>query len=537
MAEITLGDLLRWDRGYIYLPPADQSDDAGRDTVITWAVTIRATPPILPAIRGGEIVIVPPRILQAIEATESIDRAELLRSLARQPISALLVDSSFAESPVEGVPLVLASGITASETESMLNRLLTERRAELYRLGSELTRALSSASMAGAGLAVLLNAASAVSGRPLLHFGANGTLLAGTMRTSQPAGLRPEAIAELAQTADTPRLAGSPEEPWLTFAFQIGGGRDARQRRHVLAVRVNVGSSHEVERLILTHVATAAEVVLGQAAHAQGSAAAGRANREALLTELLLGRLVSREAIDARARLLGLDPAEPARVALIRSRQSDLVARARGHFADERGRATAMLGEHEFAVVTTGAHRDAGDLRDLHAAFRAIRAADDSASMVIGDVVNGVAATRAALNQARVTGRLLDQGAIDGPIVETHDAATLGVFGLLLPLADGDGDSGMWRDRIGEFAAGLLEPLAEHDVRRGSELIDTLAAYLRSGGALAQAAGTLGVHRNTLSYRIGRIEDLTGRELADPRTRYLFQVALDARMLAQALAE
>jgi purine catabolism regulator len=87
------------------------------------------------------------------------------------------------------------------------------------------------------------------------------------------------------------------------------------------------------------------------------------------------------------------------------------------------------------------------------------------------------------------------------------------------------------------FASDLLEPLVAHDTKRGSDLIATLGAYLRGGGALAQAADTLGVHRNTLSYRLGRIEDLTGRDLADPRTQFLFQIALDARTLLHALAD
>jgi purine catabolism regulator len=39
-------------------------------------------------------------------------------------------------------------------------------------------------------------------------------------------------------------------------------------------------------------------------------------------------------------------------------------------------------------------------------------------------------------------------------------------------------------------------------------------------------AALLGVHRNTLTHRISRIESLLGRSLADPQTRVDLWVAL-----------
>jgi len=538
VAEITLGDLLRWDRGYVYVPPAGQPPTTGLDTVITWAVTIRATAPILPAIRGGEIVIIPPRLLEAIESSESIDRVALLRTIARQPVAALLVDPSFEESPIDDTPMILSGGIAQSETESMLNRLLTERRAELYRLGSDLSRALSTASMIGAGLDALLDAANAMCRRPLLLFGPEGELLASSMQDSNNSILPPMALVELTQNNASVRQIGPAAAPWLVQSFDVSPGRGITRQRHILAVGVSAESSHETERLVLSHVANAATVLIGQAAsHGDSSMASSRMNREAMLTELLLGRQVSREAPDARARLLGLDPAEPARVALIRMKNAGLASRSRGQISNKRGRATASLNDQEFAVVMTGQHRDAADLRDLRAAFRVLHSVDASVTMVISGVIDGVAASRSALEQARVAARLIDHKAIDGPIVHLDDVVAMGMHGLFLPLiSDGD-DARIWQARLRDFADKLIAPLAEHDVRRSSELIATLAAFLRSGGALALAAEDLGVHRNTLSYRIGRIEELTGRSLADPRTRYLLQNALDARTLLMALAE
>jgi PucR family transcriptional regulator, purine catabolism regulatory protein len=68
--------------------------------------------------------------------------------------------------------------------------------------------------------------------------------------------------------------------------------------------------------------------------------------------------------------------------------------------------------------------------------------------------------------------------------------------------------------------------LADHDVKSNSELVKTLEAYLEYGGALAEAAGAINVHRNTLLYRLGRIEAIAGVDLKDAGQRLNLHVAL-----------
>jgi hypothetical protein len=74
-------------------------------------------------------------------------------------------------------------------------------------------------------------------------------------------------------------------------------------------------------------------------------------------------------------------------------------------------------------------------------------------------------------------------------------------------------------------ARALLAPLlrGRGDVRR--EHLATLRAFLDHPG-LAEAAATLGVHRNTVAYRLRRIEELTGWSLADPELRFPLALAL-----------
>jgi DNA-binding PucR family transcriptional regulator len=61
--------------------------------------------------------------------------------------------------------------------------------------------------------------------------------------------------------------------------------------------------------------------------------------------------------------------------------------------------------------------------------------------------------------------------------------------------------------------------------------VRTLDAYLEHGGALAQAAAALSIHRNTLLYRLGRVEAITGLDLKDVKQRMNLHLALKAYQL------
>ncbi|PRX45890.1 PucR-like helix-turn-helix protein [Prauserella shujinwangii] len=60
-------------------------------------------------------------------------------------------------------------------------------------------------------------------------------------------------------------------------------------------------------------------------------------------------------------------------------------------------------------------------------------------------------------------------------------------------------------------------------------MFETLEATLDSGGSPTHAAQRLYCHRNTVIYRLQRIESATGRRVADPRDRLLLTLGLLAR--------
>ena len=76
------------------------------------------------------------------------------------------------------------------------------------------------------------------------------------------------------------------------------------------------------------------------------------------------------------------------------------------------------------------------------------------------------------------------------------------------------------------FTERLLGPLAEYDARHNAELLPTLRSFLACDGSWSACASRMYVHVNTVRYRIGRIEALTGRDLSALADRVDFFLAL-----------
>jgi DNA-binding PucR family transcriptional regulator len=81
-----------------------------------------------------------------------------------------------------------------------------------------------------------------------------------------------------------------------------------------------------------------------------------------------------------------------------------------------------------------------------------------------------------------------------------------------------------------EIAGRLVEQslgrLLDLPADEGDVLLDTLTAFLAADGSPTRAADQLYCHRNTVMHRLRRIEQLTGRPVADPRCRLEWQLAL-----------
>ncbi|GII54117.1 transcriptional regulator [Planotetraspora thailandica] len=77
----------------------------------------------------------------------------------------------------------------------------------------------------------------------------------------------------------------------------------------------------------------------------------------------------------------------------------------------------------------------------------------------------------------------------------------------------------------------LAELAAESAALSAGELAETVEDYLDHGGHVQETAEHLGIHRQTLYYRLGKAERLTGFDLDDGESRLLLHLSLKAAAL------
>ena len=82
------------------------------------------------------------------------------------------------------------------------------------------------------------------------------------------------------------------------------------------------------------------------------------------------------------------------------------------------------------------------------------------------------------------------------------------------------------RDPALEPFGALIGPLMEHDRTRRSDLVRTLKTYFATGANASEAADRLFLHRNSMIYRLERIQKLTGLDLKDHRVALALQLGL-----------
>ena len=105
--------------------------------------------------------------------------------------------------------------------------------------------------------------------------------------------------------------------------------------------------------------------------------------------------------------------------------------------------------------------------------------------------------------------------------------SALGIYSVLAEVED--------TGAVERFANDLLWALLEHDAQHNAELVSTLASYLEHGGNNASTATALSVHRNTLKYRLQRVQEISGHDLSDPDMLFNLQLAVRVLRMLGAL--
>ena len=89
---------------------------------------------------------------------------------------------------------------------------------------------------------------------------------------------------------------------------------------------------------------------------------------------------------------------------------------------------------------------------------------------------------------------------------------------------------------IRNYCMDMLGPLLEHDRHSPARLLETLRVFLDSNQNHAKAARVLGIHYNSLRYRLKRIRQLVGNIFEEPQRRLAIEVALHLYPLLEGAA-
>ncbi|MFG1637186.1 helix-turn-helix domain-containing protein [Pseudonocardia alni] len=244
---------------------------------------------------------------------------------------------------------------------------------------------------------------------------------------------------------------------------------------------------------------------------AQRADEADRSDRADALTELLAASGVPRPTTLTRLAALGVSPRRPHVLLVCRCHPARRRALARE--AAALGGRSGLVGERDGAVVVLLPGTD-----PAAAGARLARPAseqDPEGAVTVGGAgpLQPADGADAALAEARRSAEALVALDREG---ECASASDLGFAGLLL------GE----RPDVAGYVRGILGPVAEHDARRGSELLRTLEAYYAAGASPTRAAAALHVHVNTVAQRLDRVASLLGPRWQDPDHGLELQLAL-----------
>ncbi|MEV1293635.1 helix-turn-helix domain-containing protein [Pseudonocardia sp. NPDC049635] len=260
------------------------------------------------------------------------------------------------------------------------------------------------------------------------------------------------------------------------------------------------------------------------------TARAAARNRDDALADLLHGTRAEPDLVRLAARV-GLDPAVGHVLVRFPVRTGRSASACRDGVLDALtalpGAARGALAEPD-AVVTLlelPPETAPGGLRGLHDALRScldrVAAVTGVRRAVVSGAIREVCGYPAALAETRDVDELAAALGGSADVVPVTELSTLRL------VVNGDRTAVAVR-----FAEQCLGPLRRNDTGTGGDLVETLRCYLAAGAQVRAAATRLGVHENTVRYRLGRIEHLTGLDMRRFDALLAAQLALQVEVLA-----
>src|SRR5829696_4547045 len=480
--------------------PVGEGDDA---RFVAWVRVLRARVPALDVLEASDLVIVPASSLSVV-APSPADLADLAQTLARSGASGLLLvpppgTEDGAPPPTRdvlaelgaaaadaGIPAIRVNGLDPATLERRLIGFLVDRRGELERQSSVLEADLAQLAMAAGGVQALVAAIGTFLRRAVALEGRRSD----TIALHAPADV-PDAPAAVAAYLARPLsggkrvpLPGAPGESAPSGWLVLLGDRPVTDLETIATERVAPLLS--LELLVESQVRRARdESGRGDALPSDGppwvvlvarqpEAASGERNREEVRQELRF-RFAAR-----RLSLRGTSESLDLRAIAALEPGDPLGLRLAGRVAEFLGRTVAL--SEPFGDPSGRPGQEANARATLDAADRLP----------------------------------------EPPLVARADR--LAAYRLLSSLGS------LPDDRM--QATALLEPLLAGRPASVRERLATLRAVLDYGAA-GEAASRLGIHRNTLAYRVRNLETRTGWDLSDPELRLALSVAVRVVQSAQ----
>ena len=247
-----------------------------------------------------------------------------------------------------------------------------------------------------------------------------------------------------------------------------------------------------------------------------------------LLTRVLLGEL-DQQTLIREGELLGYDFSRANTALLLavnrgprlpKPQVDQVLADAQREFAHSVPHVLTALLPTGLLIVVPGDSTDEIELMVQHALPHHLMA--PYVSISVGTPRVGAAGLVASYDEAR---RAMALGAIASPNQRVQRYQEVRFFDLFKD------------DRtIGVFVTEVLGPLLNLKDDRSTKLLDTLTAYFSADLSRKRAAHLLGVHLNTLAYRIRLIEKLLGGSLASAEFIFRIHLALKLMPLTRGLS-
>jgi purine catabolism regulator len=545
MPLVTVSELLR-----LALPPATElvAGASGSGNAVTWARLLRTRPANLGRIEQGEVWLLSAAALQLVGDARSI--ARMIRDMAQAGVVAFVTSEAVgaevhAEADEAGTPLLRVPNEAAlAEIEKAIVSVLVDRDRAIGQRVQEVYERLLSTLVEDRGLELISNIVAEVTGKAVYlldeHF----------QPTLQTGGGERAADA----LADVRRrywegLLGNVSERLIVVRSSSTVGQPTAVALRPLTLRGAVEGylallGQADDFVDFDHqVADRAASVLAIELAKQSAVVEARLRLQGdFLTELLDSAAPPDEALLERARRLGYDLTRQHLVFVLRPREGEPrngtnPSRGQQRFVDATRRrlvladVTTLLRERDGSIQVLMPCPADLDPNDADASLQWVErlrcSLEESLAPDAVSVVAGVGRTPgpdttayAAMREATRAADIAASIAGDSPAALHF--ARLGALRLIFHLAD--------NPELRAFQRDVLGPLETSDSARRSEFVRTLEAFLRAGGNHMRAARDLNVHRNTLIYRLERIQELLGgANLEDPEMRLNVQLALKIR--------